>query len=43
VILRMEDGSQWREVVGGCNPRQRLGEKWSETTTIGAGGPAGLG
>ena len=39
----MEDGSQWREVVGGCNPRRRLARKWPENTTIGAGGPAGLG
>ena len=33
MILRVEDDSQWREVVGGCNPCRRLAGKWLEDTT----------
>ena len=34
VILKVEDDSRWREVVGGCNPYRRQAEKWLENTTV---------
>ena len=37
MILRVEDHSWWREVVGGCNPCRRLAGKWLEITTKGLG------